>query len=252
MTTPAAKRTTSPAFQFYPKEFLSSSKVIAMSMTERGVYITLLSLQWLDGSLPIDLGALSRLVGVPQKQFLRMWPHNLERCFVVKGGRYVNPRLERVRIEQVEYRKRQAEHGAKGGRPPKKGEPFNPERVDKALLPASVSASSSSEERTHRQGGAPLHTSHKNHAACGRVCVPSSLHDHFVRSRNHLNADSELRTWYARVDEEWTTGAKRDASPGGNDYDFWRARFNEEWPPTPVAKPSHPWPNWKPRAGVRR
>src|SRR3990167_2052181 len=116
-----SKRTTSPAFQWYPKEFLSSSKVIAMTAAERGAYITLLSTQWLDGSLPNDLPVLARLAGIPTKQFIRIWPLNLGRCFTVKGGRLVNGRLERERQKQVEYRERQALHGAKGGRPADKG-----------------------------------------------------------------------------------------------------------------------------------
>lgn len=104
----------SPAFQFYPKEFLSSSKVIAMSATERGAYITLLSVQWLDGSLPNDLAALARLSGVAPKPFARMWPHNLARCFALKGGRFVNERLELERKKQAEYRRRQTDNAAKG------------------------------------------------------------------------------------------------------------------------------------------
>ena len=104
----------SPAFQFYPKEFLSSSKVIAMSATERGAYITLLSVQWLDGSLPNDLPALARLSGVAPKPFARMWPHNLARCFVLKNGHFVNERLERERKKQAEFRQRQATNSAKG------------------------------------------------------------------------------------------------------------------------------------------
>ena len=115
MTTPTRKRTTSPAFQFYPKEFLSSAKVIAMTATERGVYITLLSIQWLDGSLPDDLAALARLVGINAKAFAKMWPHNLARCFTARhGGRLVNERLERERKKQAEFRQKQATNAAKG------------------------------------------------------------------------------------------------------------------------------------------
>lgn len=101
-----------PAFQFYPKEFLSSSKVIAMTATERGIYITLLSMQWLDGSLPNDLPALARLAGVNTRAFIRMWPHNLARCFTLTDGRLVNERLERERVKQAEYRRRQSDRSA--------------------------------------------------------------------------------------------------------------------------------------------
>lgn len=251
---PTSKFTRSPAFQFYPKEFLSSSKVIAMTATERGIYITLLSMQWLDGSLPDDLPALARLTGVNQKQFTRMWPHNLARCFAVKNGRLVNPRLEDVRREQVAYRKRQADNGAKGGRPSGKGLGSSGEASAIATeSPSSASApvSASSSAGTHRHGGAALHQSHRTHAACGRVCVPGDLHSRFVRSRNHDGADHELRDWYLVVDREWSDGEKKAESTGADDYLFWRARFNEKWPAVVAAHAtSQRRPTWAPAVKV--
>lgn len=109
----------SPAFQFYTKEFLSSSKVIAMSLTERGIYITLLAVQWEDGSLPTDMPALAGIVGMKEAPFTRLWPHNLGRCFVVRGGRLVNVRLEKERTKQEENRAQRSKNGSKGGRPKK-------------------------------------------------------------------------------------------------------------------------------------
>ena len=41
-----------PAFQFYPRDWLSSSGTRTMSYAERGMYCELLSHQWLDGSIP--------------------------------------------------------------------------------------------------------------------------------------------------------------------------------------------------------
>lgn len=232
MTTPTRKRTTSPAFQFYPDAFLSSTKVMAMSMTERGIYITLLCACWQDGSLPADMPSLARMVGVKERQFTKIWPHNLARCFTERGGRLVNLRLDQERKKQAEYRARQAANGAKGGRPSGKptaisGDTETPAKESSLSLSPSLSPSL---ERTHRQGGAPLHQSHRAHASCGRVCVPADLHVQFVKARNHPNADQELRAWYAAVDEEWSTGAKATANTGGNDYRFWRARFDERWP----------------------
>ena len=62
-----------PAFQFYPKDFLADSNVLRMSMEARGVYITLLSLAWLDGVVPLDPRELAPLVNLPDKQFARVW-----------------------------------------------------------------------------------------------------------------------------------------------------------------------------------
>lgn len=104
-----------PAFQFYPKDFLSSGKVIAMSMAERGVYITLLAVQWQEGSLPTDLTALAHIVGIQPRQFARMWPHNLARCFSERGGRLVNDRIEQEREKQAIHRAAQADRGRASG-----------------------------------------------------------------------------------------------------------------------------------------
>lgn len=109
MTTPIGKRTPSPAFQLYAKEFLSSSKVRRMSNTELGIYIKLLLMSWLDGSLPSDISVLADMVDVPVKQFSRLWPHVLTECFTERSGRLVNERLEVERKKQTDYRRRQTD-----------------------------------------------------------------------------------------------------------------------------------------------
>ena len=54
-----------PAFQFYPKDFLSDINVSVMSMEERGIYITLLSHCWLEGWLPNASTKLQRICNYP-------------------------------------------------------------------------------------------------------------------------------------------------------------------------------------------
>jgi uncharacterized protein YdaU (DUF1376 family) len=108
----------SPAFQFYPNDFLADANVIVMSMQERGVYITLLCVCWQQGSLPSNVEALSRLCGMPIAAFRRLWPA-VEKCFRTTGEKMVNPRLDRERKKQREYRRRQSDNGKLGGRPRK-------------------------------------------------------------------------------------------------------------------------------------
>lgn len=112
------EKETSPAFQFYARDWLSSSKVQRMSMTERGVYQTLLAFEWLDGSLPTDMKQLAAMVGMKASQFQRMWSSGaLCECFVERDGRFVNERLESERQKQRDFRRRQSDNGSKGGRP---------------------------------------------------------------------------------------------------------------------------------------
>lgn len=114
----------SPAFQFYPKDFLTDSNVVVMSLQERGAYITLICQCWIDGSLPSDVARLARLCGVPVSPFRKLWPA-LEPCFrpASNTDRLVHPRLELERRKQREFRRRQAENGRLGGRPRKPEKP---------------------------------------------------------------------------------------------------------------------------------
>lgn len=216
-----------PAFQFFPKEFLSSSKVCRMANAEVGIYVKLLCHEWMDGSLPTDHRQLARMVGVPFRQFSRTWEGPLSECFVERNGRLVNPRLERARKEQIEYRRRQAEHGKKGGRP--KGS-LSTEKANRKPEESSASASPPASAGFSQRRTAPLVTTeHRTHAACGRVCVPAFLHNEFTRRRNHPGADRELRDWYLAVDTEWQA-PPRDREETGEPVAFWRARYDERWP----------------------
>jgi uncharacterized protein YdaU (DUF1376 family) len=124
MPSSASHRSTpdrSPAFQFYPKDFLTDENVVVMSLLERGAYITLICQCWIDGTIPADPERLAKMCGSPLSAFRKLWPA-LERCFVAARNtpdRLIHPRLERERKKQADFRARQAENGAKGGRPTK-------------------------------------------------------------------------------------------------------------------------------------
>lgn len=104
----------SPAFQFYPKEFLMDGNVAGMSLQERGAYITLICVCWQEGTLPVDPKRLANMVGVPFRQFNNLWPA-LSVCFRETEGRLVHPRLEKEREKQENYRRRQSDKGRASG-----------------------------------------------------------------------------------------------------------------------------------------
>jgi uncharacterized protein YdaU (DUF1376 family) len=98
-----------PAFQFYPKDFLTDENVRVMSLQERGAYITLICLCWTEGSLPSDANRLARLCGIPSTMFRKLWPA-IAVCFREAGDdRLIHPRLEREREKQTSYRRRQSD-----------------------------------------------------------------------------------------------------------------------------------------------
>lgn len=105
------ERGKAPAFQFYPKDFLSDEKQLSMSLAEAGAYIRLISVCWLDGSLPNEPKRLARLCGATSRQIAEMWPA-IGRCFqVAQDGRLIHPRLEIERLKQATFRQRQSDKG---------------------------------------------------------------------------------------------------------------------------------------------
>jgi uncharacterized protein YdaU (DUF1376 family) len=110
-----------PAFQFYPKDFLTDSNVVRMSNTEVGIYMRLLCYCWLDGDLPLETEALASMARMPLKQFTKLWENSIVKtCFHLgEDGRLHQKRLDEERTKQDEFRRRQSDNGRLGGRPAK-------------------------------------------------------------------------------------------------------------------------------------
>ncbi len=105
----------SPAFQFYPKDFLSDSNVAAMTTEAVGAYTLLLCYLWQDGSLPADSTRLAVLARCQPSAWDLLW-QQLAPCFQKRGNRLINPRLEREMEAQKAYRERKSKAGAAGGK----------------------------------------------------------------------------------------------------------------------------------------
>ena len=104
----------SPAFQFYPEAFLSDENVQLMNYEERGIYITLLSHCWLEGSIPADPEKIALLL---KSGFIDL-THVLK-CFEESEEdpeRMINPRLDRERTKQFEWRKKCSKGGKASAR----------------------------------------------------------------------------------------------------------------------------------------
>jgi uncharacterized protein YdaU (DUF1376 family) len=91
-----------PAFQFYPKDFLSDTNVVCLTNEELGAYIRLLCHCWLGGSLPTDDKKLAKL-----SNCYRRWGH--VRVSVIglfsktEDNRYVHKRLTEERVKQLKH-----------------------------------------------------------------------------------------------------------------------------------------------------
>jgi len=254
MTTPIGKRTTSPAFQFYPNEFLGSSKVRRMSMTERGIYITLLCSCWLDGSLPNNLTEIAETLHLKESHFRKVWAHVLHECFAERGGRLVNIRLEGERKKQADYRKKQKENAAKGwdGRrnatasPPQQSGNAGGQAVGNALLLQSSSSSSSSfasssseRESTHADA---TFAKFMNAYPLERRKGGYMVEQWFLSALERVGEDGLFAALENhKASEQWSVAKK---IPG---MDTWlkEERWNQRLDP-----PKGKWGDWKPKEAV--
>ena len=133
-----------PAFQFYPADFLADENVAAMTLEERGAYITLICHCWTEGSIPSDGKRVARLLHIPSKRLALLW-HTLSTCFTEapENGRLVQPRVERERDKQRERRERNIQAGQMGGRQKAK-QTLSKRLANGVAKPSSSSSSSSS------------------------------------------------------------------------------------------------------------
>jgi uncharacterized protein YdaU (DUF1376 family) len=102
--------TKSPAFQFYPDDFLGSPKVRAMTTEEIGAYLLLLCLDWNGNGFEYDEEELARACNLSVERFRTAWKR-ISRCFVEKKSRLYNPRLEAERRKQREWRRKSSRGG---------------------------------------------------------------------------------------------------------------------------------------------
>lgn len=139
----------SPAFQFYPADFLADETVALMPLAARGAYITLLCYCWREGSIPTDMNRLGRLCGIDGSAMAQLWEdiykcfelinpkqiadaesvtgnkpkHNTEDSSAINSyianaelanSRYMHLGLERERIKQREFNRERQESGRRG------------------------------------------------------------------------------------------------------------------------------------------
>ena len=106
-----------PAFQFYPQDFLTG--VMYLTMEERGMYITLLSIQWSKNKIPKK--RLGFILGIEWEEV----PELVKEKFIDEGDYLINERLFKISEERRLFVEKQVLNGRKGGRPTKQLKPKN-------------------------------------------------------------------------------------------------------------------------------
>jgi uncharacterized protein YdaU (DUF1376 family) len=115
----------SPAFRFYPADFMGSPDVQAMDLHEVGAYMYLLCIAWQSerhGYLSDDDDKLRRWARMSREQWSQSRETLLAKFPVFGSGWRANLRMVREAAKQDAFSKSQSEKGRRGGRPKKAGE----------------------------------------------------------------------------------------------------------------------------------
>ena len=103
-----------PYYKWYWQDFRASRSVQKMTYVERGLYRELLDECWSEGSIPSDTESLADICGCSTEVMASAW-QVLSKCFVAKGKRMVNLRLDSERTEKDSQRVNRQEAGRLGG-----------------------------------------------------------------------------------------------------------------------------------------
>jgi len=238
----------SPAFQFYPTDFVNGT--LTFSAEETGVYILLMCHCWDQGSIPLDLTLMSRIARLSAARMRKVWTV-LKGKFQETEQGYIQPRIERERQKQADYRRRQSEKGLASATNRKATEPQPTHQPEGRLastepqpsgqpegnssvfgLPSSDFSQHSRKERESvsraRTGsgvmGGALPRDHLRHSWCGRVCVPEFLHGQFMQATGQ--SEETLKAFYLSTFE----AIPEDEPVEPDAVKFWRPRVAAKWP----------------------
>lgn len=174
----------SPAFRFYPADFMGSPDVQAMELHEVGAYLYLLFVAWQSerhGYLPDDDEKLRRWARMTREQWRESREILLSKFPIVEVGWRANPRMVIEAEKQQRFSASQSFKGRKGGRP-KKNPGLSEEKPEllsgkpgesqtKAHEKPSVSVSVSEEEKNLSPSGDPRPSSSNGRDSWETVAV---------------------------------------------------------------------------------
>ncbi len=212
----------SPAFQFYPKDFMAGTAT--MSLQEVGAYMRLLCYAWDTGSVPNDPPERARICGCSKAQERELWK-KVGKKFLLQDDAYFNERLEEERKKQSDYRRRQSDKGKASAATRRQPEANRGSTVVEVRLQpegnsSSSSSSSSSKETTKNGalivGGGEYFRLLETHAFVGSVLrVPKKLHSELCL-KSGANAEAKLQAWYLTLND-----ALEESGKGTGDVFEW-------------------------------
>lgn len=145
----------SPAFQFYPADWLSDANVQLMDLATEGAYIRAICYCWREGHIPSDPEELQQLIGKEKLDSKQM--AKLQNCFQIDpetDGKLFHPRLKLERSKQRKNSKIRAISGKLGAE--KRWKNSDGKCHDFAIAKNSLSSSSSSTKDLSLSNGSVL------------------------------------------------------------------------------------------------
>lgn len=157
-----------PAFQFYPKDWLTDKKVMRLSYEAQGVYLRLLCHMWTDSddqcSIENDPEFLRSLLKLSRKKFEKIfqqlqWEKN--KIFDEADGLLISRRLEKEKLKQIDISKKRSKAALKRhGKNHANAEQVQCKRPAKSCSSSSSSSYSSSSCQKTQNNNPPLSTTY--------------------------------------------------------------------------------------------
>jgi len=204
----------SPAFQFYPSDWISSRAVRMMDAEQRGWYIQLLAEAWesdVQGSLPDDEDLLKRLAGVNMcsTDVEQRWRF-VKNQFRIVDGTLIQDRLLEEIAKQEENRKKKSRAGQKSGQVRrKKREHYKKQHLHK-LNTCSTDVEQSTNTRptesnpsSSLSSSPPLSPSHKKiniYSPDAEEMRLSQLLFGLIQERNPKHKQPHFQQWAREID----------------------------------------------------
>jgi len=220
-----ARKDNRPAFQWYPKDYLTNESVALMTLEEEGAYRRLLDYCWLHETLPNSVERLAPLCKCDSGRMALLWPA-IEVCFYVDpedGNRLRNRRLDEERAKQDSHREKKSEAGKAGA----KARWADGGNGTANVLPMAndgssfASSSSNKEKITKRKSDLPQgwepHDAHRKKADVLSLDVDEEAaafrDNHGSKGNQFLDWDLAFHTWL-RNSVKFGNGVKPGSEPG--------------------------------------
>jgi uncharacterized protein YdaU (DUF1376 family) len=187
-------REKSPAFQFYPRDFMGDLNVQAMDWDERGVYFWLICLCWGEEEIPADLKTLSAILRIPQRRLAQMW-ERIGRCFTTSTtGKLRHPKLDSLRNEREGFLDKCSEAGKKSAqlRKERKERSTNVEPTLQGTLPKPCNQNPTLQSSSSPSGTTP--------SPAATDALVDEFHRWVAEYPNAVRVDTALRAWISLID----------------------------------------------------